>query len=172
MKKAVLTLFAAGFFAGAIAQNTDDEKSINAIFATLESAWNRKSGQAFSAAFADVHDYIVVNGMYFPKLSRQGNAAAHQSLFDGIYKDRDINLKVDRIQFIRPDLAMATAVGASYQTGTAAPADPGIIMTVLLEKQASVWKIISFHNHEIDAAALKQRSPMPLNVMYAAWYKK
>lgn len=172
MKKVVSTLLAANLLVSAMAQNTDDEKSINAVFATLEKGWNSKSGQVFSSAFADVHDYIVVNGMYFSKLTRQGNAAAHQSLFDGVYKARDINLKVDKIQFIRSDLAMATAIGAGYQTGTTAPTDPGIIMTVLLEKKDADWKIISFHNHEIDASELKQRSPMPLNVMYAAWYKK
>lgn len=156
-----------------IAQNNSaDEKAVRNIVSTLETGWNNKSGETFSSVFADVHDYIVVNGFYFPGFTRQRNAAQHQILFDGMYKDHTIILKVDKISFIRPDLAMVHILGAGYEKGTTAPADPEIIMTVLAEKKNDVWKIISFHNHNLESFKDKARSPVPLEVMYASWYKK
>lgn len=151
---------------------TKDEQAIRSIATTLETGWNNKSGETFSSVFAETHDYIVVNGIYFPKMSRQQNAAAHQGLFDGVYKTRDIKLNVDKVVTIRPDLAMMYVIGVGYEKGTAVPKDPGAIMSILVEKQKEGWKIIAFHNHEINTEDVKQRSPMPMEVIYASWYKK
>lgn len=149
-----------------------DEEAIRSIVTTLETAWNNKSGDSFSSVFAEKHDYIVVNGMYFPQMTKKGNAAAHQALFDGIYKKRDIKLKVDKVFNIRPDLAMLYVLGAAYEKGGMVPKDPGVIMSILVEKQKDGWKIIVFHNHNINTEEVAQSSPMPLNVMYASWYKQ
>jgi hypothetical protein len=43
-------------------------------------------------------------------------------------------------------------------------------MTVIAEKKNDLWKIISFHNHELNIEEIKQRG-VPLNIMYASWYK-
>ena len=146
-----------------------DEEAIKAVVATLQNGWNNKNGETFSSVFAETHDYIVVNGLYFSGWNPKANAAAHQGLFNGIYKDMDIKLKLDKISFVRPDLAMVTIIGASAQKGQLMPEDPGIIMTLLVEKKGEDWKIISFHNHAL--AVEKNRTPMPMIVMYASWYK-
>jgi uncharacterized protein (TIGR02246 family) len=147
-----------------------DEQAVRAIVSTLETGWNNKSGETFSSVFADVHDYIVVNGFYFSNFTKKANAAAHQNLFDGIYKNRDIRLKIDKVNFLRSDLAMITALGAGYEAGQPVPDEPGAIMTILAEKKNGEWKIISFHNHDMNNA--NDQSPIPRNVMYATWYKK
>lgn len=157
--------------AAAVTQVNKDEEAIKGILTTLEKGWNAKSGETFSSVFADVHDYIVVNGMYFPGFTQKGNAAAHQSLFDGVYKTYDIKLKADKVTFFRPDLAQVVVIGAGYTKGGAAPQDPTIIMTLMVEKKGEDWKIISFHNHELNTADIQQRSPMPLKAMYASWYR-
>ncbi|HVE61541.1 MAG TPA: SgcJ/EcaC family oxidoreductase [Chitinophagaceae bacterium] len=148
-----------------------DEKAVRTLISTLETGWNNKSGETFASVFADVHDYIVVNGMYFSNFTRQGNAAAHQGLFNGVYKDINVKLTVDKIRFLRPDLALVIALGGRYTNEKSLPENPEIIMTVLAEKKSDSWKIISFHNHNLEAD-IKKSSPMPLNVMYASWYKK
>ncbi len=174
MKKTIiLSIMTTLVMSAAIAQNnTADEQSLRNIPTTLENGWNNKSGETFSSVFADVHDYIVVNGYYFPGFTKEHNAKQHQMLFDGIYKSVDIKLKVDKISFIRSDLAMLHILGASYGKGGAIPKDPEIIMTVLAEKKNDSWKIISFHNHTLESFKDRERSPMPLEVMYASWYKK
>jgi len=171
MKKSIFmaTLITASMTVNAQSINKD-EQAVRSLITTLETRWNNKNAETFSSSFADVHDYIVVNGMYFSNFTRQGNAAAHQQLFDGVYKNYNIKLKIDKVNFLRSDLALVTAIGAGYEKGNSLPENPGIIMTVLAEKKNDSWKIISFHNHELSDN-LQERSPMPLNVMYASWYK-
>jgi uncharacterized protein (TIGR02246 family) len=173
MKKTIISIMTAIITSAATAQTkTADETALNKQVESMQTAWNNKNGEVFSQSFADVHDYIVVNGFYFPAFTRQGNAAAHQGLFNGRYKNTDIELNVDKISFIRPDLAMVYVLGASFEKGAAVPKDPSIIMTILFEKKNENWKIISFHNHTLESFKEKERSPMPLEVMYASWYKK
>lgn len=148
-----------------------DEEAIKGLFTTMEKGWNTKSGETFSSIFADNHNYIVVNGLYFSKFSRKANAAVHQSLFDGVYKTTDIQVKVDRVDFLRPDLAVVTAFAGQYPKEGALPKDPSAIMTVIVEKKNDTWQIISFHNHSLSEVFAMKQTPVPVNVMYAAWYK-
>ena len=160
----------------AMAQTTgSDEQAIQKVISTMESGWGQKSGEVFSSVFADVHDYIVWNGYYFPNMTRQMNAQAHQGLFSGVYRTFDIKLKIDKIRFLRPDLALVHVLGAGHQKGAAVPEDPGILMSIIMEKKDGNWKILSFHNLNLEAFEKKEiadNSPMPLKVMYANWYKK
>ncbi len=105
-----------------------------------------------------------------PNFTQKANAATHQGLFESVLKEHKLKLKIDKISFIRKDLAMVTALGAGYNKAETMPTDPGIIMTILAEKKEDTWKIISFHNHEINMAELKQRR-VPIDQMYANWYK-
>lgn len=155
------------------AQSTD-EQAIKTVVSTMESGWTQKSGEKYSSVFADVHDYIVWNGYYFPNMSKQQNAAAHQELFNGVYRTFDIRLKVDKIRYLRPDLALVHVLGGGYTKGEAVPEHPGVLMSMVMEKKDNNWKVLSFHNLDLLAFADKQvaeRSPMPLKVMYANWYK-
>lgn len=149
-----------------------EEQAVRSIVSTLETGWNNKSGETFASVFADVHDYIVVNGMYFSDFTRQGNAFAHQGLFNGIYKNHEIKLKIDKLNFIRKDLVMINALGGGTEKGQPMPENPNIIMTILAEKKNDTWKIISFHNHNLETFSENVKLPMPANVMYASWYKK
>jgi uncharacterized protein (TIGR02246 family) len=152
-------------------QPAADEEAIKGVMSTLEKGWNSKSGETFSSVFADVHDYIVINGLYFSGFTTRGNAGAHQGLFNGVYKSKDIKIKVDKIAFLRSDLALVTAYAGMYETGGTSPKDPSAIMTVIVEKKNDAWKIISFHNHSLDEVLAMKQTPVPMNVMYASWYK-
>ena len=151
--------------------NKADEQLIKDLLATIESGWNAKSGEKFASGFADIHDYIVVNGLYLKGLTRQKNAQVHQQLFNGPFKNTSIKLKVDQVTFYQDDLAQVTAIGAGYLLADGVSKDPTIIMTLMVKKENGNWKIISFHNHELNMEAIKKGSPMPLEVMYASWYK-
>jgi uncharacterized protein (TIGR02246 family) len=151
--------------------NTADEKAIRQIFTTIEQGWNTKNGELFASVFAETHDYIVVNGFYFPKMSRKQNAMIHQGLFNGIYKNNNVIAKVDQVNYLRPDLAMVTILGANYPKDST-PTDPTSIMTILVEKKNNEWKIIHFHNHSLAESFASPAKPMPAEVMYSGWYNK
>ena len=174
MKKVILTAFLIinSIFMLQAQENKAHEQAITNILNIIQSGWNEKSGEKFASSFFEVHDYIVVNGLYLPALTRQQNARVHQQLFDGPFKSSNIRLKADKISFYRNDLAQVIAIGASYPAGEAVSKDPTVIMTLIIEKKKEGWKIISFHNHELNMEAIKKGSPIPLEVMYASWYKQ
>lgn len=174
MKQTLLIMLTA-ISTSVLAQSNTDEQAIKKVINTMETGWVQKNGELFSSVFAEGHDYIVWNGYYFPNQSVKQNAAAHQGLFDGVYKTFDVKLKVDKIRFVRPDVALVHVYGGGYTKGEAAPENPTVLMTLLMEKKSNDWKIISFHNLDLFAFTDKttaERSPMPLQVMYANWYRK
>lgn len=174
MKKTILIMLTAISTTAALAQSNTDEQAIQKVISTMETAWNQKSGATYMSVFEDVHDYIVWNGYYFPNITKERNAQAHQALFDGVYRTYDIRLKIDKIKFLRPDLALVHVLGAGYEKGTV-PENPSVLMSIIMEKKAGTWKVISFHNLNLEAFEKKEiadHAPMPLKVMYATWYKK
>lgn len=165
-----LTLCTTAFANG----NPKDEQALHAIVQTMEDGWNARSGQQFASVFAEGHDYIVWTGMYMPGTSVETNARAHQGIFDYQYKTTDMELKVDKIRFVRDDLALLHVLGAGYDQGTVVPEHPAVLITILAEKQGGTWKIISFHNCDIELSFVpgeEKRSPVPLSVMYQSWYQ-
>ena len=55
------------------------------------------------------------------------------------------------------------------------PENPGAVISMVVEKKDNDWKIISFHNCDIEISfdpAAAGQAPIPPKVMYASWYKK
>lgn len=175
MKKAIIIMLSAIITTSAVAQSGNaDEQAIRNVIATMEKGWTEKKGEVFASVFADAHDYIVWNGYYFPNMNVAGNAAAHQGLFSGVYRNYDVKFKIDKIKFLRNDLALVHVYGGGHEKGKTAE-HPTVLMTMIMEKKEGAWKIISFHNMNLEAFEKKEiadHSPMPLNIMYAGWYKK
>lgn len=152
-----------------------DEQQLRDMIMTMQTGWNTRSGQTFASVFDSVHDYIVINGIYLSGITPEANAQAHQQIFNTIYKTTDLTLKVDKTRFIRPDLALLHLLGATYEQGKSVPTHPTAIITMLAEKKNGTWKVISFHNCDIDVSnesGAPNKSPIPFQVMYASWYKK
>ena len=176
MKKLMFIAAVISISFASLAQTTNkEEDAIRTVVKTAETGWVEKSGEKFASAFAEVHDFIVWNGYYFPNQTRQATATVHQGLFNGPFRTLDVRFKIDKIKFIRNDIALVHTYGGMYEKGKAVPENPGVLMTMLMEKKEGEWKIISFHNLDLEGFQDKKiadRSPMPLSVMYAGWYKK
>ena len=151
-----------------------DEQQLRNLIATMQKGWNAKSGQTFSSVFANPHDYVVINGIYLSGITPEANAQSHQQIFNTIYKTTDLCLKVDKIRFVRPDVALVHLLGATYERGQPVPTDPTAVITMLAEKKNDTWAVISFHNCNIEVSSepgAPNKSPIPFQVMYASWYK-
>ena len=147
-------LFAAILFcapAGShVCAQPNDEAAIRQVIQTLQDGWNQKDGARFASPFAEEHDYVVINGMFLPKWAREANARQHQQLFDGIYKEVDIQLRVSKIRSLSPHLIVAHIQGHSHPKGKPADHLSDVIMTMVLERGASGWKIVAFHNSPVQ----------------------
>lgn len=175
MKKLfTLSVLFIGFITAATGQiSMKDQEAIRNAVRTMQDGWNARSGQMFSTSFAPTHDYIVWNGLYFNDQSRENNARAHQGIFDSVYKTTDVKLTVDDMRQIREDLVLVHVLGATYEHNTPVPDNPKVIISMLMEKQNSEWKIISFHNSDIEISfepGVPNGSPVPPQAMFKSWY--
>lgn len=177
MKKTIiLSVISAFIMNAAIAQQDKaaDEQAIRNIVTSMQTGWNSKDGKKFASGFAPVHNYIVINGMYLSGITPEMNAANHQGIFNSIYKTTDLLLKIDKISFVTPDLALVYILGATYQQGTPIPENPTAVVSMVIEKKNKEWKTISFHNVPIQVSFApddQARTPFPPKQMYASWYK-
>ena len=175
------TIFIVFIFSNSIsaqAEMSPDEMAIQEVLQGIEDAWAAKDGEQFAAYFANDHDFIVWTGMYFPNINQATNARNHQGIFNSIYKNWDVTLRVDKTRFIRPDLALVHVLGAGRDKGQEIPPYPNVIQSVLMEKTGASWQIISFHNLDIEYESnLRKNFPTEVDkVVYAkkhykGWYK-
>lgn len=134
---------------GAAAQ-ADDEAAIAAVAQALQQGWNGKSGAAFAAPFAAEHDYVAITGLFRPNATREGNAAAHQQLFDGVFRWVDLDMHVAKVRFLSPAIAVAHLRGRTYPTGDAAQTRQAFVITAVLHKPAQTWEIVAFQNTPVQ----------------------
>ncbi len=128
-----------------VAESAADETSIRENVRQLEEGWNRKSGALFARPFAEDADYVVINGLHI-----NGRAAidkGHQRIFDTVYKESVLRLTVERVRFLRPDVAIVHAA-AHLKVGQGAAARDARI-TLVMSKEKEGWKIVAFQNTQV-----------------------
>ena len=143
MSSALLTLFLIAFSSGNLqAPPNVDEAAIRQNVKQLETGWNTKSGAAFAKPFAEDADYVVINGMYFK--GRTAIETAHQQIFDTIFKDTTVTLKVKQIRFLRPDVAVVHVEG--HRDGPTKELVQDALLTLVMTKEKAGWTIAAFQN--------------------------
>lgn len=145
MKKTVTTFFLLLVVANSAFAQTNDEANEAAIrenVKQMESGWNTKSGALFAKPFAEDADYVVINGNHIK--GRAVIESAHQRIFETIFKDTTIALKVKQVRFLRPDVAVVHVSGHRQGPTQELTQDAIITMTMIKEKQG--WSIVAFQN--------------------------
>jgi uncharacterized protein (TIGR02246 family) len=136
-----LTLSIALLTCVSVAQG-DDEAAVRDVVRRLETGWNAGSGEGFAAPFAADADYVAFDGSLIK--GRPTIAAAHQQLFDTVFKGSTNTPEVLSLRFLRPDVAV-TQVRWSLRGG-AAPPGAQAVTTLVLTKGADGWSIAAFQN--------------------------
>jgi len=119
-----------------------DEAAMRESVKQLETGWNTKSGALFAKPFAEDADYVVINGNYIK--GRAAIESGHQRIFDTIYKDTKLTLKVKQIRFLRPDVAVVHVEG--HRTSTVNELVQDAMMTLMMTKEKQGWVITAFQN--------------------------
>ena len=77
-----------------------------AFFAEMAEAWNAADGERYGKQFADVTDFVNILGEH-----HQGNGsyigAAHQGIFDTIYRGSVVRYEVDEARELAPGVVVA-----------------------------------------------------------------
>lgn len=136
---------------------TNDEKALHQLVYQLEAAWNAGDGAAFAEAFADEADFIHILGGYYT--GRAAIETGHRMIFGTIYKGSTVRYSVEKIRFLRPDIALVFlrqylqfAEGGTPQELEARP-------TVVAEKSDETWRIAALQNTRIVEAGTVSKGP-------------
>jgi uncharacterized protein (TIGR02246 family) len=86
---------------------TGEERALHGMVYQLEAAWNAADSASFAALFADDADFIHILGGYYT--GRAAIEAGHRMIFGTIYKGSTVRYSVEKIRFLRPDIALVSS---------------------------------------------------------------
>jgi uncharacterized protein (TIGR02246 family) len=139
---------------------TSDEKALHEMVYHLEAAWNAADGQSFAEAFAEDADFIHLLGGYYK--GRAAIEAGHRMIFGTIYKGSAVRYSVERIRFLRPDVAIVFLRQYLQFREGGSPTELEARPTLIADKREGKWQIVHLQNTRIteagDRAAYKAGS--------------
>lgn len=129
---------------------THEERALHGIVYQLEQAWNAADGAAFAAPFSDGADFVHILGGYYT--GRAAIEAGHRMIFGTIYKGSTVHYSVEKIRFVRPDVALVFLRQhlEFFENGESRALDAR--PTALAEKIDGKWKIVAMQNTRISEA--------------------
>jgi uncharacterized protein (TIGR02246 family) len=127
---------------------TSEEKALHKMVYQLESAWNAGDGDAFAGLFADDADLIHILGGYYS--GRETIRAGHRMIFGTIYKGSTIHYSVEKIKFLRDDIAIVfLRQHLEMAEGSAVP-EVDARPTIVAEGINGKWRIVALQNTRIS----------------------
>ena len=132
---------------------TNEQGPLLEIVKKLEQAWNNGDSVAWIAQFLGDADFIHVLGGFFH--GSRDIEHGHRTIFDTIYKGSHNRFQVEKVRFVRPDVAIVFILGnlTWYLNGKEQhiQARP----TLVAEKNsAGEWKIVVLQNTMITPSAV------------------
>ena len=132
-----------------------DKAAIRANVEQMVKGWNAKNGADFAKPFAEDADYVVINGMQIK--GREVIAKSHQNIFDTFYKNTNIELFVQQIRFLRPDVAVVHVTGAAKTPqADSSQRVSNARITMVITRPGNKWEIAAFQNTEIQPQPQKK----------------
>lgn len=137
---------------------TLDETAIHALHQQMMKGWNIGSGAAFSATFSEDAHLIGFDGTHL--VGHSVIADFQQRLFDKWLKGTRLVGRLERIQFLSPDIALVHAVGTTVMAGKTQPRpERDSIQTLVATKHDGQWQFSAFQNTRIR----------PMSQGFVAW---
>ncbi len=135
---------------------TSDERALHELVYHLEAAWNAADGAAFAEAFAEDADFIHILGGYYT--GRAAIETGHRMIFGTIYKGSSVRYSVEKIRFVRPDVAVVyLRQFLQFYEGDAAR-DLEARPTMFAERSDGKWQIVAMQNTRITEAGVTGRA--------------
>lgn len=128
-----------------LSSNVTDEATVRALYQQLMNGWNKGSGVAYAAPFAEDGVLVGFDGTAFK--GRQEIVSFHQPLFDTWLKGTRLIGEVTRVQFLTADVAVMHAIGGTIMRGKSKPdRSRDSIQTLVTVRKDGEWKLAAFQN--------------------------
>ena len=139
------------------ASQSDDEVAVRALYTQLMDGWNKGSGEAFAAPFAENGHMIAFDATHFK--GRDEIVSFHQPLFDKWLKGTRLVGEVESVRFLSPDVALMHALGGTVMRGKSRPApERDSIQTLVAIKRNGEWRLAAFQNTRVRPMSRNARS--------------
>ena len=120
------------------------------FYAVIEKAWNEADGPAFGAVFSVGTNFVDIRGERHEG-GPEEIGAAHQALFDSIYKGSVIRYDVETSRDLCDDVVVANARATlNAPIGPLAGTNQAV-STVVLVPEGEGWHAVAFHNTLVTA---------------------
>jgi uncharacterized protein (TIGR02246 family) len=127
---------------------TAEHDEAERLVGRLQTAWNAMDGAAFAAPFAEDADFVNILGEHFR--GRERVAAGHVGIFRSIYAGSTVDMKLERVRLLRPDVALAH-VHSILDVPQGLLAGRHVArFSMVLTRGAHGWEIAAFHNTRMD----------------------
>jgi uncharacterized protein (TIGR02246 family) len=136
---------------------TGEERALHGMVYQLEAAWNAADSTSFAALFAEDADFIHILGGYYT--GRAAIEAGHRMIFGTIYKGSTVRYSVEKIRFLRPDVAIVFLRQFLQFREGGAPSDLEARPTIIAEKVDGNWRIVALQNTRITEVGAAQKEP-------------
>jgi uncharacterized protein (TIGR02246 family) len=134
---------------------TSEERALHGMVYQLEAAWNAADATTFAALFADDADFIHILGGYYA--GRAAIEAGHRMIFGTIYKGSTVRYSVEKIRFLRPDVAIILLRQFLQFPEGGAAGDVEARPTIVAEKVDGNWRITAMQNTRITEVGAGQK---------------
>ena len=123
-----------------------DEAAIRALYQQAMDGWNKGSGEAFAAPFAEDGDLVGFDGTHLK--GRQEITSFHQQLFDTYVKGTRLVGKIRSVRFLTSDVALMHVVGGTIMAGqTDIEPERNSVQTLVATKDnKGEWRLAAFQN--------------------------
>jgi len=129
-------------------QRQSDADEIRGLYLATMDGWNRGSGEAFAAPFAEEVDFVAFDGTRFR--GRDELVRFHDPLFKTHLKGTRLVGDVTDIRFIGPDVAVLHARGGTVLRGKREPApERDSLQTLVATRRDGRWQFVAFQNTRV-----------------------
>lgn len=133
----------------------EDEAAIRRIVAAFADAWNRHDPPAMASHFADDLDHVSVRGRW-----QRGRAELEQTYIQfhaTIWKDVTYHPVVEKVHFLRPDVAIVIVRGTFRSAGASdGPADTARA-TWIMSREEGRWLCRAFQQTYVQDIPIAPR---------------
>jgi uncharacterized protein (TIGR02246 family) len=135
-----------------VSANTQDEKAIRVVVASLADAWTAGDARAWAKLFTEDADFTVWNGMY--SKGREAIEQGHKQIFSTFYKDTKMRYVVRSVRFLRDDVALVHVDASVVKKSEDLPPSPHAVPLLVMVKDKGQWRIAAFHNTNVQTSGV------------------
>jgi len=136
---------------------TSEERALHGMVYQLEAAWNAADADSFASLFAEDAEFIHILGGYYT--GRAAIEAGHRMIFGTIYRGSTIRLSVEKIKFLRRDVALVFLRQYLQLLEDGNPRELQARPMIVAENVDGKWRIAAMQNTRIAEAGAGAAKP-------------